>query len=188
MLFRSARFGKRARALGASRVRVAATSAVRDAANRDDFAREIAALGLDLEVLSGEEEAHLTFAGATAGLDAPAPFLVLDIGGGSTEFVLGDADGVRNAISTQMGSVRLTERCVRHDPVTDAELEALRAEVHAVLDVVERSVPVRAARTLVAVAGTTTTVQGIALGLPRYDPDLIHRSTLVTDEIGRAHV
>ena len=126
---------------------------------------------LDLEVLSGEEEAHLTFAGATAGLDAPAPFLVLDIGGGSTEFVLGDADGVRHAISTQMGSVRLTERCVRHDPVTDAELEALRVEVHAVLDVVERSVPVRAARTLVAVAGTTTTVQGIALGLPRYDPD-----------------
>ena len=177
-----ARFGKRARALGASRVRVAATSAVRDAANRDDFAREIAALGLDLEVLSGEEEAHLTFAGATAGLDAPAPFLVLDIGGGSTEFVLGDADGVRHAISTQMGSVRLTERCVRHDPVTDAELEALRAEVHAVLDVVERSVPVRAARTLVAVAGTTTTVQGIALGLPRYDPDLIHRSTLATDD------
>ena len=176
------RFARRARAIGAARVRVGATSAVRDAANRDDLARRLADLDLDLEVLPGEEEARLTFAGATAELDAPAPFLVLDIGGGSTEFVLGDADGVRHALSTQMGSVRLTERCVRHDPVTDEELEALRAEVHAVLDVVERTVPVRAARTLVAVAGTTTTVQGIALGLPRYDPDLIHRSVLARDD------
>lgn len=177
-------FVRRARVLGADGIVVAATSAVRDAENRGDFVRSVRALGPDVEVeiLSGAEEAERTFTGAIADLDADGPFLVVDIGGGSTEFVLGDRDGVRAAISTQMGSVRLTERCVRSDPVTRSELDALREEVHRVLDDVERAVPVRAARTVVAVAGTTTTVQGIALGLPRYDPDLIHGSFLTLED------
>lgn len=176
-------FARRAEALGAARVVVSATSAVRDAANRDEWLRWMRKFAplVEAEVLSGEEEAERTFAGAIADASGEGPFLVIDIGGGSTEFVLGDRDGVRAAISTQMGSVRLTERCVRTDPVTAAELEALRDEVHRVLDDVERVVPVRAARTVLAVAGTTTTVQGIALGLPRYDPDLIHGSTLSLD-------
>ena len=173
-------FARRAEVLGASRIVVSATSAVRDAENRDEFVRWIRKLGplVEVEILSGAEEAERTFAGAIADIEAEGPFLVIDIGGGSTEFVLGDRDGIRAATSTQMGSVRLTERCVASDPVTPSELDALRDEVGRVLDDVERTVPVRAARTVVAVAGTTTTVQGIALGLPRYDPDLIHGSTL----------
>ncbi|MFM8999211.1 MAG: DUF501 domain-containing protein [Actinomycetota bacterium] len=178
------RFARRAEVLGASRVVVSATSAVRDAENRDEWLRWMRKLGplVEAEVLSGDAEAARTFAGAIADAPGDGPFLVIDIGGGSTEFVLGDRDGVRAATSTQMGSVRLTERCVRSDPVTPGELDALRDEVHRVLEEVERAVPVRAARTVLAVAGTTTTVQGIALGLPRYDPDLIHGSKLTLDD------
>jgi len=173
-----ATFTRRARALHAGRIRVGATAAVRDASNRDELERRIRELaGSDLEVITGEHEAALSFLGATAGLEAPAPYLVLDIGGGSTEFVLG-AGTPAASISTQMGSVRLTERCVRHDPPLPAELDAARQVVQAVLDEVERAVPVHEAATLVAVAGTSTTVQAIALGLEAYDPERIHRTRL----------
>lgn len=179
-------FCRRARALGAERIRVAATSAVRDAANRDDFAavvREHA--GSELEIITGEQEAGLSFRGGTRGLDgptAPLPHLVLDIGGGSTEFVMGIEPGlVANAISTQMGSVRLTERFVHHDPPSTQELAAISTAVDQVLDEVESNVPVRGVRTLVAVAGTATTLQAIALGLDRYDPEAIHRTWLTRD-------
>ena len=179
------RYWRRARALHASVIRVSATSAVRDASNRDEL--EDAVLrntGSALEVISGEREAGLSFRGATEGLDAPAPFLVQDIGGGSTEFVIG-RDGPERAISTQMGSVRLTERHVRHDPPAAEELDAIRAEISEVLDRVEEAVPVREARTFVAVAGTATTVQAISLGLPRYDPDAIHRTEISRGEVER---
>ena len=173
-----ARYTRRARALHVERIRVAATAAVRDASNAVEFERPVRELaGSELEIVSGEEEARLSFLGATRGLDAPAPFLVLDIGGGSTEFVLG-SDRPSAAISMQMGSVRLTERFVRTDPPTANELGAMRAAVGLLLDEVERAIPVDDARTFVAVAGTSTTVQAIALDLRSYDPERIHRTRL----------
>jgi len=175
---------RRARALRAGRIRVAATSAVRDAGNRSDLeAAVLVNAGSALEVIAGEREAALSFLGATADLDRPAPFLVIDIGGGSTEFVVGSSPAsTEAAISTQMGSVRLTERLVRSDPPTPDELAALADAVDHVLDEVDRTVPASEAKTFVAVAGTTTTVQAVALDLPRYDPDAIHRSTLTRRE------
>lgn len=182
------RFARRARALHAERIRVAATSAVRDARNREDFTVAVRRhAGSELEVLSGEREAALSFLGATRGLDpdaVPPPYLVLDIGGGSTELVVGDEPGrAEHAVSTQMGSVRLTERFVRHDPPVPAELAELAIAVEGVLGGAEARVPVRDARTLVAVAGTATTLQAIALGLDRYDPEAIHRTWLSADEV-----
>jgi exopolyphosphatase/guanosine-5'-triphosphate,3'-diphosphate pyrophosphatase len=179
------RYCRRSRALHATRIRVSATSAVRDASNRDELEEAVRAnAGSQLEVISGEREAGLSFRGATGGLDAPAPYLVLDIGGGSTEFVLG-SERPAHAVSTQMGSVRLTERHVRHDPPTREEVDAMRAEITGVLAAVERDVPIRDARTFVAVAGTATTVQAISLGLPRYDPDAIHRTWLAKTDVER---
>ena len=172
------RYCRRARALHAERIRVAATSAVRDASNREDLERAVREhAGSVLEVLSGEEEAFLSFTGATRQLNAPGPFLVIDIGGGSTEFVVGDREP-ESAISTQMGSVRLTERFTHHDPPTQDELEAVARAVDDLLDDVDRAVPAKKPRTMVAVAGTATTVQAVALDLPAYDPDLIHGTTL----------
>jgi exopolyphosphatase/guanosine-5'-triphosphate,3'-diphosphate pyrophosphatase len=178
-----ARFARRARALHAERIRVAATSAVRDAENRDEFATAVLELtGSELEVISGECEAGLSFLGGTHRLDpltAAPPYLVLDIGGGSTELVVGAEPGrAEHAISTRMGSVRLTERFVRHDPPLPGELARLEVAVDEVLDDAEAHVPVRDARTLIAVAGTATTLQAIALGLDRYDPEAIHRTWL----------
>jgi exopolyphosphatase/guanosine-5'-triphosphate,3'-diphosphate pyrophosphatase len=133
-------------------------------------------------VISGEREAGLSFLGGTHGLDAsfaPPPYLVIDIGGGSTEFVVGARAGrAEHAISTRMGSVRLTERFVRHDPPTPEELEQLASAIGDVLGDVDGRVPVRDVQTLVAVAGTATTIQAIALGLDRYDPEAIHRTWL----------
>jgi exopolyphosphatase / guanosine-5'-triphosphate,3'-diphosphate pyrophosphatase len=172
------RYGRRARALGAERIRVTATSAVRDAANRDDLEAAVRLhAGSELRVASGESEAELCFLGATSGLDAARPVCVLDIGGGSTEFVVGSARP-RRRVSTQMGSVRLTERHVRHDPPTDDELNRLFEAVDTVLEEVERAVAPGRARTLVAVAGTSTTVQAVGLDLPVYDPEAIHRTEL----------
>jgi exopolyphosphatase/guanosine-5'-triphosphate,3'-diphosphate pyrophosphatase len=179
------RYLRRAKALHVERVRVAATAAVRDAANAAELERPVGELaGSPLEIVSGEEEARLSFLGATRGLDAPPPFLVLDIGGGSTEFVVGSKDP-SDAISTQMGSVRLTERFVRSDPPEASELDRMRAAVDDVLDDVDRSIPARDAHTFVAVAGTSTTVQAVALGLGFYDPERIHRTRLSRDEAAR---
>lgn len=173
-----ARYGRRARALRAERIRVAATAAVRDAANREELERAVREhAGSVLEVLSGEEEGRLTFLGATRGLEAPTPFLTLDIGGGSTELVLG-GDRPGAAVSMQMGSVRLTERFVGHDPPSEHELDAMRGFVDARLAEAEATIPVADARTLVAVSGTSTTVQAISLGLAFYDPEAIHRTRL----------
>ncbi|MGZ4149308.1 MAG: DUF501 domain-containing protein, partial [Actinomycetota bacterium] len=183
-----ARYCRRARALGAERIRVGATSAVRDAQDRDTFlavVREHA--GSDPEVIDGTHEAALSFLGGTHGLDAAdGPFLVLDIGGGSTEFVVGTGPGrAEHAISTQMGSVRLTERVLASDPPASDELGAAREEIERVLDEAAAAVPIADARTFVSVAGTATTLQAIALGLTRYDPDRIHRTWLPLGEAER---
>lgn len=180
-----ATYCRRARALHAERIRVAATAAVRDASNRESLERAVREhAGSELEVISGEEEAALSFLGAARGLDAPAPLLVLDIGGGSTELVLG-GDRPQAQVSLQMGSVRLTERFVPHDPPSREELEAMRLAVEDLLEDAEGQIRVRDARTLVATAGTSTTVQALSLGLERYDPEAIHRTRLSLDDAER---
>nr|WP_208382967.1 Ppx/GppA phosphatase family protein [Modestobacter marinus] len=184
-----AEYAAQARELGAERVRMVATSASRDAANREDFeAMVTATLGQLPDVVSGVEEAELSFLGATASLAAAArvhgaaaprpPYLVVDIGGGSTEFVLGDAGGVRAARSVDVGCVRLTERHLRSDPPPPDEVQAAEADVRAALELVAAEVPVGEAATLVGLAGSVTTVAALALGLPAYDPVAIHGSRI----------
>lgn len=172
------RYARRARSLEARRVRVGATSAVRDVSDRRLLDTAVASVtGSPPEVLTGEQEAALSFLGAATGLDRPAPFLVFDIGGGSTELVLGTGTP-DNAASVDVGSVRLTERVRPHDPPRPEELSAMRQFAAEGLTEAERTVPPGAAATLVGVAGTTTTVQALALGLDRYDPEAIHRTVL----------
>jgi exopolyphosphatase/guanosine-5'-triphosphate,3'-diphosphate pyrophosphatase len=186
-----ARYCRRARALGSERIRVAATSAVRDAGgSRDAYAAAVRRYaGSELEVISGEQEAALSFLGATHGLDpVDGPFLVLDIGGGSTELVTGSEPGrAEHAVSMRIGSVRLTERHIASDPPTARELAAVEADVDAALGEAGHAVPADRARTLVACAGTPTTLQAISLGLPRYDPDRVHRTWLALDDALRVH-
>jgi exopolyphosphatase/guanosine-5'-triphosphate,3'-diphosphate pyrophosphatase len=182
------RYSRRARALKAARIRVGATSAVRDAENRDELAEAVRRhAGSELEIITGEREAQLSFLGGTRGLDpADGPFLLMDIGGGSTEFVVGKRPGVADqALSTQMGSVRLTERFIRSDPPSPDDRTAVEAEIGRVLDDIDHHVPVRTARTFVSVAGTATTLQAISLGLERYDPDRIHRTWLLLADAER---
>jgi exopolyphosphatase/guanosine-5'-triphosphate,3'-diphosphate pyrophosphatase len=173
--------------LGATAVRFVATSASRDAENRAEFVDGVrAVLGVEPEVVTGDEEAALSFTGATRELAAagvPGPYLVLDIGGGSTEFVLGDASGVRAARSVDIGCVRLTERHVRNDPMTPGEVAAVRADTDAAIDLAAQTVPLRETHTLVGVAGTVTTVAAMAMDLPHYDPVRIHRSRIPAADV-----
>jgi exopolyphosphatase/guanosine-5'-triphosphate,3'-diphosphate pyrophosphatase len=184
-----ARYVRRAQALGVARIRVAATSAVRDASNRDAYVESVRRhAAVDPEVIDGEEEARLAFLGGTRGLPiGDGPFLLLDIGGGSTEFVVGREPGrAERRVSTQMGSVRLTERFVHTDPPAPAELDAARHAVADRLDEAELAVPeIHTARTFVSVAGTATTIQAIALGLERYDVEATHRSWLSVEDAER---
>ncbi len=172
-------------ALGAERVRFVATSAARDAGNRDDFTTGVrAALGVEAEVISGAEEAHLSFVGATTELRGAdgSPYLVVDIGGGSTEFVLGSSD-VTAAHSVDMGCVRLTERHLHADPPTLEQVLAARAEIDAAIATVWRTVALDTARTLVGVAGTVTTVAAMALDLSRYDAAAIHLARIPAADV-----
>jgi exopolyphosphatase/guanosine-5'-triphosphate,3'-diphosphate pyrophosphatase len=177
-----ARYVRRARALGAPTVRVTATSAVRDASNRELYVASVLRhTDTEPRVIDGVEEARLSFLGGTHGLATEdGPFLLLDIGGGSTEFVVGRVPGrAEQRVSTQMGSVRLTERAITTDPPAAAELEQLRRLIEDRLDEAELAVPeIHTARTFVAVSGTATTFQAIAQGLDRDDPQLIHRTWL----------
>jgi exopolyphosphatase/guanosine-5'-triphosphate,3'-diphosphate pyrophosphatase len=164
-------------AASVSAVRMVATSATRDAANADEFvAGVVGVLGIEPEVLTGEEEARLSFTGATAELAGSGPYLVADIGGGSTELVVGDAAAVTAAASVDIGCVRLTERHLHGDPPTPAEVAAARADIRAALETAAATVPVAAARTLVGLAGSVTTVAALALGLASYDPARIHHA------------
>jgi len=171
----------------ASAVRIVATSATRDAANAADFVTGVrAVLGVDPEVLSGDEEARLSFTGATtelAGGAADAPYLVADIGGGSTEFVLGDAAAVSGAVSVDIGCVRMTERHLHGDPPTPAEVAAARADIGAALDVVAATIAGADARTLVGLAGSVTTVAALALGLDAYDAGRIHHARIGAGQV-----
>src|SRR4051795_10986329 len=189
-----AEYAAQARELGAERVRMVATSATRDAANRSDFEQMVfATLGRLPDVVSGVEEAQLSYLGATASLDAAArahgaepprpPFLVVDIGGGSTEFVLGDADGVRAARSVDIGCVRLTERHLHGDPPSAEQIRRAEDDIRAALARVTATVPVAEADSLIGLAGSVTTVAALALELPAYDADAIHGSRIPVDAV-----
>ncbi|WP_314325494.1 Ppx/GppA phosphatase family protein [Paenarthrobacter ilicis] len=174
---------------GAERVRFAATSATRDAANRQVFVdgiRDI--LGVEPEVITGDEEAALSFAGASSVLPIAQDdaVLVVDLGGGSTEFVLGDSRGVIAARSVDIGCVRLTERHLRSDPPTAAEISAAEADVDAALDLAAGTVPLTRATAVVGVAGSVTTITAHALGLTEYQPHRIHGASLSLESISDA--
>ena len=165
---------------GVERVRMTATSAARDASNRDDFfTAATEAVGVTPELLGGDEEARLSFLGATAELDADeGPYLVVDIGGGSTEFAVGtkEPDGV---LSTDIGCVRLTEKFLHSDPPAPEELSQAFDVVRGHLDDVARVIPSAAeARRFVGLAGTVTTMAAVEVGLATYDRDRIHHFVL----------
>jgi exopolyphosphatase / guanosine-5'-triphosphate,3'-diphosphate pyrophosphatase len=173
-------------------IRMVATSATRDAENSQEFTdRVVEVLGVPPEVISGDEEARLSFAGATRELagtplaaEGPAvaarrtapPYLVTDIGGGSTEFILGGAEGVDSERSVNIGCVRMTERHLHGDPPLEQEVADTVADIDAALALAAATVAVDKASTLVGLAGSVTTVAGIALGLDHYDSDRIHHA------------
>ncbi|MGQ0576121.1 MAG: Ppx/GppA phosphatase family protein [Pseudonocardia sp.] len=176
---------------GTERVRMVATSATRDARNREDFFGMVRdTLGADAEVISGDEEAALSFVGAVGDLDpADGPFVVVDVGGGSTELVVGTLTGagaqVRAARSVDVGSVRLTERCLPGDPPHADDVAKAREVAAGILDAAFAAVPVEGVRTWVGVAGTITTLSAVAQDLPAYDPVAVHLSRLSGDTLHR---
>jgi exopolyphosphatase/guanosine-5'-triphosphate,3'-diphosphate pyrophosphatase len=179
------RYADVVRATGAERVRFVATSASRDVSNRDEFEAGVrGALGVEPEVVTGDEEAALSFAGATRELagSVPEPVLVVDIGGGSTEFVLG-SEAVRAARSVDIGCVRMTERHLHSDPPTASEVAAARADIEAAISLAQETVPLEVARTLVGLAGSVTTLAAMALDLPSYQPERIHHARVTAVDV-----
>jgi exopolyphosphatase / guanosine-5'-triphosphate,3'-diphosphate pyrophosphatase len=172
------------RGLGVEHVRMVATSATRDAANASVFVEGVQRLlGVEPEVVSGDEEALLSFTGATRDLgpEVPAAYLVVDIGGGSTEFVYGTGEP-EAARSVDIGSVRLTERCFADDPPTAEQVRRARSDIEAALDEVAATVPLTGASSVIGLAGSVTTVGAIHLGLSEYDPDVIHHARVPVSE------
>ena len=173
---------------GASRVRFVATSATRDASNRAEFVAGVRArLGVEPEVISGDEEAGLSFRGATRALadegsGHPTPYLVVDIGGGSTEFVLG-AESVLAARSVDIGCVRMTERHLRSDPPTLAQITEAKRDIDAAIDLAAETVDLAQAKTLVGLAGSVTTIAAVALGLTEYDRSQVHLARIPADVV-----
>jgi exopolyphosphatase/guanosine-5'-triphosphate,3'-diphosphate pyrophosphatase len=182
-------------ACGVRAVRMVATSATRDASNAAEFTGQVTQiLGVAPDVLTGSLEAALSFSGATAELAAAdsGPFLVADIGGGSTEFMLGGTafggaamagEHAKWAISVNIGCVRMTERHLPGDPPSRDEVAAATADIDAALDTVAAAIPVRQARTLIGLAGSVTTVAGIAMNLPVYDPGRIHHARISAADV-----
>ena len=173
-----------------TRVRFVATSASRDVSNRNEFVSGIKArLGIEPDVISGDEEAALSFLGATADLinevnPPTAPFLVVDIGGGSTEFVLG-ATKPTAAISTNVGCVRMTERHLISDPPTAAQIASATFDIDTAIDSAYQAVPVAQAQSLIGLAGSVTTVAALALNLSEYDSTQIHGSRITAAAVHR---
>ncbi|CAB4333022.1 unannotated protein [freshwater metagenome] len=169
---------------GVEKIRFCATSATRDASNRNlfiDGVRDI--LGIEVEVIPGEEEATLSFLGATKELDQQqAPFLVVDIGGGSTEFVIG-SDQVSAAKSVNIGCVRMSERHLNKQPPTSAQIQSAIIDIDKAIAEAAAVVPITTAQTLVAVAGTATTVAAAALDLAEYDRYAIHLSRISAEKV-----
>ncbi|ANZ36390.1 exopolyphosphatase [Lentzea guizhouensis] len=170
---------------GVERARMVATSATRDARNRDEFfdmTREI--LGAPAEVITGDEEARLSYLGAVADLDPDeGPFLVTDLGGGSTEFVLGGGSDVEAARSMDIGCVRLTERFLHSDPPAKGEVDKAEAFAREQVQLAFETVPVEKTRTWIGVAGTVTTLSALVQGLEVYNSDEIHLSRITLDNV-----
>ena len=166
------------------KLRCVATSATRDARNREVFTNGVLErIRVEPEVISGREEAELSFAGATMGLrDLARPALIIDLGGGSTEFVLGDRTP-EFAWSTNIGCVRMTERHLAGDPPGDEELAQSIADINAAIDEAAQHVPLERAEAIVGLAGTVTTVAAHALGLDRYDAEVLHGARLPSEQI-----
>lgn len=176
------KYGEIIKREGVDRIRFCATSASRDARNRDLFINGInEILGVTPEVIPGEEEARLSFLGATSGR-TDGPFLVVDIGGGSTEFVVGTTS-VEAAISVDIGCVRMTERHMSSDPIKQDEIAAATSDIDRAISRAMEVVPVASAHTLIAVAGTATTVAAAALGLTSYQPNRIHGSVISLTDV-----
>ncbi|MGN6380502.1 MAG: Ppx/GppA phosphatase family protein, partial [Gaiellales bacterium] len=177
-----AAYAERARSLGAATPLATATSAVRDAANGREFLSEVERRhGVEARLLSGDDEARMTFRGVTSARQAAPGTLVCDIGGGSTELVLGDREGVRAAVSLELGCVRMSERFLASDPPTADELRSLR---QAAAEAVAGDLA-GAARALIGVAGTVTTLATIDLGLPEEQPELIDGHALTAAAVER---
>jgi len=171
--------------LGVEATRVVATSATRDAANRDEFLDGVRRLfGVEAEVLAGDQEAATTYAGATHDLQGDERTLVVDIGGGSTEFIIGNHEPSA-MLSIDIGCVRLFERHLASDPPAPEEVAALRRDVREHLGKVPEVLDPSSARRVVGVAGTVTTVTAIALDLEVYDPERIHHATIDAGRIGQ---
>jgi exopolyphosphatase/guanosine-5'-triphosphate,3'-diphosphate pyrophosphatase len=178
--------------LGVERVRFVATSASRDARNAQEFVDGVreafAAFGVAPEVVTGHEEASLSFQGATGDLRAegiPGPYLIVDLGGGSTEFVRG-TDDVEHARSVDVGCVRMTERHLRSDPPTSREIADAVVDIEAAIDQAAEEVVFRGISTLVGLAGSVTSITAHALQLTEYDPGKIHLSQLPVAQISDA--
>jgi len=177
-------YAERCRARNTEVIRIIATSAVRDAANRDDFSAAVArATGVEPVLLSGEQEAKLGFLGATMDVSAPPPYLVVDIGGGSTELVWGGSHAER-FVSIDIGSVRLTERHIDSDPPRPEQLNAVASDADEHLAKAATTIGDVPGATMLGLAGTITTVAAIALDLPGYDRDAIHHTRLDRGAIG----
>jgi len=178
------KFSSQIKSKGVEKIRFCATSATRDATNRNIFidgVREI--LGVEVEVIPGEEEAALSFMGATKELmQSEAPFLVVDIGGGSTEFVIGGTE-VSAAKSVNIGCVRMSERHLNQQPPSSAQIHAAITDIDLAIAEAAKAVPITTAQTLVAVAGTATTVAAAALELSSYDRHAIHLSRISADKV-----
>lgn len=174
---------------GVERMRMVATSATRDAGNRDLFIEGTKArIGIEPEVITGDEEALLSFEGALAGLDRDrheGPYLVADIGGGSTEFVLGTASP-EAWVSVNVGCVRMTERHLHSDPPTSAEISMTEEDIAGIVNAAATSVDFGRARTLVGLAGSVTTVAAWILDLPEYDPDVLHGAVVTREQVEAA--
>ena len=172
---------------GVEKIRFCATSATRDATNRHLFVDGVRErLGIEVEVISGNEEAALSFAGAIQDLDpSQGPFLVVDIGGGSTEFVFGTTS-VESARSVNIGCVRMSERHFANDPATTEQVELARKDIQAAIAIAAAEVPITKAKTLVAVAGTATTVAAAGLNLAEYDRYAIHLARVSASQVHEA--
>ena len=170
------------------KVRFVATSATRDVSNREVFVAGIKQrLGIEPDVISGDEEAQLSFLGATADLvnepNAPiAPYVVVDIGGGSTEFVFGTTSP-EFAKSTNVGCVRMTERHLQSDPPTAAQIAGATADIDAAIELAHQTVPLEKAASLIGLAGSVTTVAALALKLDKYDAEKIHGSRISAAQV-----
>jgi exopolyphosphatase / guanosine-5'-triphosphate,3'-diphosphate pyrophosphatase len=167
-------FRRELEALGAERTLAVATSAIRDAENGEAFLGEVEwSYGFTTRLLSGEQEAQLSFRGVGTGRELPEETLVIDLGGGSTELIVGSSDGIDFHTSLDIGSVRLTERFIASDPPTDAELVDCAAAVRSALEQVNAE-----SKTGIGVAGTITSIAALDLGLAEYDRERVHRHRL----------